>query len=232
MKIRRFAATLFAFSMIAAFAVPAGAVDLSEPAADNPNALSDAAGQTVQCKIVKFSDDAEPVDVILDVDIPDDATVAEEDMIVQYAIAEEAGIAPIDVIAARSNVVTPRDVLDLVSLKEKVTILPTGTIVGAGKIATADAILLIVELDHYTNNTGASSLSVTVTGGKNASANYTMNTDFSSYRSVVYMYTGQGGVFLTNGSNVSAKARTDKGSVQVQTCRLYVTNQYMGPGPV
>lgn len=229
MKIRRFAATLFAFSMIAAFAVPAGAVDLSEPVVDNPDALSEVAGQTVPCKFVKYSDVGDPVVSIVDMYVPEDATKADEDMIFQMTIAQEAGIAPIDVLSTQSSVVTPRNILDTVSERNNLSLRTTYTYAGGGTIPATDNIMLIVSFQNPLS-TGATTITANVTGGKYPSNSYTMSTDIKGTSPLVFMYTGDGGVFLENNSSVSVKAKCNAATVKVEKCYVYVSSQDLNAG--
>lgn len=214
MKTRRLLSMLFATCMLVASTLPAGAVSCTTEEAQ----LSEYAGSTAKCQLVKFSDNGAPESVIIDVAIPAGSTKAQEDALVKSAILNSADI-PATTMAARG-------VMDLICEKENVHLNSSSyTNVGSGTVPYADTLMLLVVFNNYLN-LGANSLSVTVTGGKYPSNSYTMTANIASASAtniIAYMYTGNGNVFLTNGSSVSAKAKTNSGTLQADSCQMWVS---------
>lgn len=213
-KISMALAILFALSL----SIPAaGAVDLDRVM------LSENAGSTVKCQLVQFDDYGQTGSRIIDVAIPSDATKAQEDAIIQNAIQQEA----------ISTTSAARNIMDEICVREDVSlnsILYAN--VGSGIIPGPDYIMLLVVFSNYLN-VGANNLSVVVTGGRYPSNSYTMTAsiaDSSLTNIIAYMYTGSGNVFLTNGSSVSVKARTDSGALNADTCTIYVSQQNVAGG--
>lgn len=214
MKSRRLLSLLFATCMLVAATLPAGAVSCTTEEAQ----LSENAGSTTKCQLVKFSDSGIVDSVIVDVAIPAGSTKAQETALVKSALLNAADVSAAPMAA--------RGVMDLICEKEDVRLTSSSyTNVGSGTIPYADTLMLLVVFNNYLN-LGADTLSVTVTGGKYSSKSYTMSADIASSsltNVIAYMYTGTGNVFLTNGSSVSAKAKTNSGTFQADTCQMWVS---------
>ena len=76
-------------------------------------------------------------------------------------------------------------------------------------------------------------MSVVVSGGKNPDRSHTITTDISPMPSTtitLVMYTGMGNVFLTDGSTVTATAKTDASHVDADYCEIWVSPWDMSGG--
>lgn len=78
MKIRRFACSAFSLCVLMTSTLFANAANIPED-----NRISEYAGETIQCQIVKCTDNNTPESSVISVTIPEGATKAQEDQIIQ-----------------------------------------------------------------------------------------------------------------------------------------------------
>ena len=198
MKIRRFACSAFSLCVLMTSTLFANAANIPED-----NRISEYAGETIQCQIVKCTDNNTPESSVIRVTIPEGATKAQEDQIIQAAAFNKT---------SDTDTYAARNVMDLISRETDVSVNSNGyTFVGSGTIPGPDYITLVVQFGNYANF-GAKKMSVVVSGGKNPDRSHTITTDISPMPSTtitLVMYTGMGNVFLTDGSTVTATAKTD-----------------------
>lgn len=209
-----------ALSLVFALAIPAGAAEVEQKESTDATAISHYAGTTVQCQIVKCSDDGEPVSSIVDVTIPQGATVAEQNRLVQAAVLEDAGV---------PQTRAARGVMDLISTEKNLRVASNMyTQVGAATIPAPDYITLAIQFENY-GNFGAKNLTVVVKGGKNPNRSHSMTAELANGPSIIVaMYNGMDNVFMTEGSNITVTAKTDTGYMTVQTCNVWISPWEMG----
>lgn len=181
-------------------------------------------GKPIQCQIVKCTDNNTPESSVISVTIPEGATKAQEDQIIQAAAFNKT---------SDTDTYAARNVMDLISRETDVSVNSNGyTFVGSGTIPGPDYITLVVQFGNYANF-GAKKMSVVVSGGKNPDRSHTITTDISPMPSTtitLVMYTGMGNVFLTDGSTVTATAKTDASHVDADYCEIWVSPWEMSGG--
>ncbi|MCI5498845.1 MAG: hypothetical protein MR419_04895 [Clostridiales bacterium] len=211
---------ILALSLVFALSIPAVAAEKDQQESADATAVSHFAGTTVPCQIVKCSDEGEPVTSIVDVTIPEGATVAEQNRLVQAAVLEDAGVSQAD---------AARGVMDLISTEKNLRVVSNMyTQVGAATIPAPDYITLAIQFENY-GNYGGKNLTVVVKGGKNPSRSHSMTTQLANGPSIIVsMYNGMDNVFLTEGSNITVSAKTDAGYMTVQTCNVWISPWEMG----
>ena len=219
MKIRRFACSAFSLCVLMTSTLFANAANIPED-----NRISEYAGETIQCQIVKCTDNNTPESSVISVTIPEGATKAQEDQIIQAAAFNKT---------SDTDTYAARNVMDLISRETDVSVNSNGyTFVGSGTIPGPDHITLVVQFGNYANF-GAKKMSVVVSGGKNPDRSHTITTDISPMPSTtitLVMYTGMGNVFLTDGSTVTATAKTDASHVDADYCEIWVSPWEMSGG--
>ena len=106
MKIRRFACSAFSLCVLMTSTLFANAANIPED-----NRISEYAGETIQCQIVKCTDNNTPESSVIRVTIPEGATKAQEDQIIQAAAFNKT---------SDTDTYAARNVMDLISRETEV----------------------------------------------------------------------------------------------------------------
>ena len=111
MKIRRFACSAFSLCVLMTSTLFANAANIPED-----NRISEYAGETIQCQIVKCTDNNTPESSVISVTIPEGATKAQEDQIIQAAAFNKT---------SDTDTYAARNVMDLISRETDVSVNST-----------------------------------------------------------------------------------------------------------
>ncbi len=112
MKIRRFACSAFSLCVLMTSTLFANAANIPED-----NRISEYAGETIQCQIVKCTDNNTPESSVISVTIPEGATKAQEDQIIQAAAFNKT---------SDTDTYAARNVMDLISRETDVSVNSNG----------------------------------------------------------------------------------------------------------
>ncbi len=205
--------------------ISAGAVDVNEEAASEPQALSEYAGETMAVNVVRVSEDGTTVQKTIEVDIPEGATNAEQKTVVAAAANSAAGYAMTR--ANMSDFGTP------LCTNEKVAYLsPSGSTASTTILNNGIASVNYSTLTVYMRNISRaiSGINVNVwTNSISSSGNgkvYIANTPVSDESTCMVIfydgYTAPSGdrFWITAGDSVYAYGSTTGGSGRVTT-QLY-----------